>query len=375
MNLFDVYPLFNIEIVQGKGCHVWDSEGNEYLDLYGGHAVISVGHSHPTYVKAITEQVNKLGFYSNSVINSLQQKLADKLGKASGYDDYSLFLINSGAEANENALKLASFHNGKKQVIAFKHAFHGRTSAAVRVTDNPKIIAPVNEDLAVTYLPLNDASAVEEELKKGDVSSVIIEGIQGVGGIQLPTDDFMRELRNLCTTYDACLILDEIQSGYGRSGKFFAHQYAGIKPDLISVAKGIANGFPMGGLLISPKFKPVYGMLGTTFGGNHLACAAAIAVLDIMEDERLIDNAAKVGAYLLEELHKLPGIKEIRGRGLMIGIEFEESIKEVRSKLLFEEKVFTGVAGTNTIRLLPPLCLTMDEAKEFIHRFKKVLNA
>ena len=375
MNLFDVYPLFNIEIVQGKGCHVWDSEGNEYLDLYGGHAVISVGHSHPTYVKAITEQVNKLGFYSNSVINSLQQKLADKLGKASGYDDYSLFLINSGAEANENALKLASFHNGKKRVIAFKQAFHGRTSAAVRVTDNPKIIAPVNEDLAVTYLPLNDASAVEEELKKGDVSSVIIEGIQGVGGIQLPTDDFMRELRNLCTTYDACLILDEIQSGYGRSGKFFAHQYAGIKPDLISVAKGIANGFPMGGLLISPKFKPVYGMLGTTFGGNHLACAAAIAVLDIMEDERLIDNAAKVGAYLLEELHKLPGIKEIRGRGLMIGIEFEESIKEVRSKLLFEEKVFTGVAGTHTIRLLPPLCLTMDEAKEFIRRFKKVLNA
>ena len=375
MNLFDVYPLFNIEIVQGKGCHVWDSEGNEYLDLYGGHAVISVGHSHPTYVKAITEQVNKLGFYSNSVINSLQQKLADKLGKASGYDDYSLFLINSGAEANENALKLASFHNGKKRVIAFKQAFHGRTSAAVRVTDNPKIIAPVNEDLAVTYLPLNDASAVEEELKKGDVSSVIIEGIQGVGGIQLPTDDFMRKLRNLCTAYDACLILDEIQSGYGRSGKFFAHQYAGIKPDLISVAKGIANGFPMGGLLISPKFKPVYGMLGTTFGGNHLACAAAIAVLDIMEDERLIDNAAKVGAYLLDELHKLPGIKEIRGRGLMIGIEFEESIKEVRSKLLFEEKVFTGVAGTHTIRLLPPLCLTMDEAKEFIRRFKKVLNA
>ena len=375
MNLFDVYPLFNIEIVQGKGCHVWDSEGNEYLDLYGGHAVISVGHSHPTYVKAITEQVNKLGFYSNSVINSLQQKLADKLGKASGYDDYSLFLINSGAEANENALKLASFHNGKKRVIAIKHDFHRRTSAAVRVTDNPKIIAPVNEDLAVTYLPLNDASAVEEELKKGDVSSVIIEGIQGVGGIQLPTDDFMRKLRNLCTAYDACLILDEIQSGYGRSGKFFAHQYAGIKPDLISVAKGIANGFPMGGLLISPKFKPVYGMLGTTFGGNHLACAAAIAVLDIMEDERLIDNAAKVGAYLLEELHKLPGIKEIRGRGLMIGIEFEESIKEVRSKLLFEEKVFTGVAGTHTIRLLPPLCLTMDEAKEFIRRFKKVLNA
>ena len=352
MNLFDVYPLFNIEIVKGKGCHVWDTEGNEYLDLYGGHAVISVGHSHPTYVKAITEQVNKLGFYSNSVINSLQQKLADKLGKASGYDDYSLFLINSGAEANENALKLASFHNGKKRVIAFKHAFHGRTSAAVRVTDNPKIIAPVNEDLAVTYLPLNDATAVEAELQKGDVSSVIIEGIQGVGGIQLPTDSFMQELRALCTKYET-----------------------GIKPDLISVAKGIGNGFPMSGLLISPMFKPVYGMLGTTFGGNHLACAAAIAVLEIMEEEKLIDNAREVGAYLLDELHKLPGIKEIRGRGLMIGIEFEESIKEVRSKLLFEEKVFTGVAGTNTIRLLPPLCLSMDETKEFIVRFRKVLNA
>ena len=375
MKLFDVYPLFNIEIVKGKGCHVWDTEGNEYLDLYGGHAVISVGHSHPVYVAAITEQINKLGFYSNSVINSLQQKLADKLGKASGYDDYSLFLINSGAEANENALKLASFHNGKKRVIAFKHAFHGRTSAAVRVTDNPKIIAPVNEDLAVTYIDINDSIAVEAELKKGDVSSVIIEGIQGVGGIQLPSDSFMKELRTLCTKYEACLILDEIQSGYGRSGKFFAHQYAGIKPDIITVAKGIGNGFPMSAILISPIFKPVYGMLGTTFGGNHLACAAAIAVLDIMEQENLVNNAEKVGAYLMEELHKLPGIKEVRGRGLMIGIEFEESIKEVRSKLLFEEKVFTGVAGTNTIRLLPPLCLTKVEASEFIARFRKVLNA
>lgn len=375
MKLFDVYPLFNIEIVKGKGCHVWDTEGNEYLDLYGGHAVISVGHSHPVYVAAITEQINKLGFYSNSVINSLQQKLADKLGKASGYDDYSLFLINSGAEANENALKLASFHNEKKRVIAFKHAFHGRTSAAVRVTDNPKIIAPVNEDLAVTYIDINDSIAVEAELKKGDVSSVIIEGIQGVGGIQLPSDSFMKELRTLCTKYEACLILDEIQSGYGRSGKFFAHQYAGIKPDIITVAKGIGNGFPMSAILISPIFKPVYGMLGTTFGGNHLACAAAIAVLDIMEQENLVNNAEKVGAYLMEELHKLPGIKEVRGRGLMIGIEFEESIKEVRSKLLFEEKVFTGVAGTNTIRLLPPLCLTKVEASEFIARFRKVLNA
>ena len=282
-------------------------------------------------------------------------------------------MINSGAEANENALKLASFHNGKKRVVAFKHAFHGRTSAAVRVTDNPRIIAPVNEDMQVTYLPLNDAEAVEKELKKGDVSSVIIEGIQGVGGIQLPTDDFMRQLRDLCTKYEACLILDEIQSGYGRSGKFFAHQYSGIRPDLITVAKGIANGFPMGGLLISPMFKPAYGMLGTTFGGNHLACAAAIAVLEIMEQEQLIENAAKVGSYLLEELHKLPGIKEIRGRGLMIGIEFEQSIKELRSKLLFEENVFTGVAGTNIIRLLPPLCLSMDEAKDFMARFAKLV--
>ena len=374
MKLFDVYPLFNIEIVQGKGCHVYDKEGNEYLDLYGGHAVISVGHSHPTYVKTISEQVSKLGFYSNSVINSLQQTLADKLGVMCGYDDYSLFLINSGAEANENALKLASFHNGKKRVLAFKHAFHGRTSAAVRVTDNPKIIAPVNEGLDVTYLPLNDPYAVEVELKKGDVSSVIIEGIQGVGGIQLPTDEFMRDLRALCTKYGAVLILDEIQSGYGRSGKFFAHQYAGIRPDIITVAKGIANGFPMGAVLISPMFKPVYGMLGTTFGGNHLACAAAIAVLDIMKEENLVANAEKVGAYLIEQLRQLPGIKELRGRGLMIGIEFEEPIKEIRSRLLFEEKVFTGVAGTNTIRLLPPLCLTMDEAAEFIARFRQVLG-
>ena len=375
MKLFDVFPLFNIEIVKGKGCHVWDKEGNEYLDLYGGHAVISVGHSHPTYVKAITEQVSNLGFYSNSVINSLQQRLADKLGAACGYDEYQLFLINSGAEANENALKLASFHNGKRRVIAFKHSFHGRTSAAVRVTDNPKYVAPINEGLDVTYLSLNDPYAVEAELKKGDVSSVIIEGIQGVGGIQLPTDEFMQDLRAMCTKYQAVLIVDEVQSGYGRSGKFFAHQYAGIRPDIITVAKGIANGFPMGAVLISPIFKPIYGMLGTTFGGNHLACAAAIAVLDIMKEESLIENAKKVGAFLMEELRKIPGIKELRGRGLMIGIEFEEPIKEIRHRLLFEEKVFTGVAGTNTIRLLPPLCLTKEEAAEFISRFRKVLGA
>lgn len=315
MKLFDVYPLFNIDIVKGKGCHVWDAEGNEYLDLYGGHAVISVGHCHPYYVEKLTEQLNKLGFYSNSVINNLQVVLAEKLGKLSEYEDYSLFLINSGAEANENALKLASFHNGKKRVISFKKAFHGRTSAAVKVTDNPAIVAPINDTIPVTFVPLNDIDAVEAELKKGDVSSVIIEGIQGVGGIQQPSDEFFKALRAVCTKYKAVLILDEIQSGYGRTGKFFAHQYAGIKPDMITVAKGIGNGFPMAGLLISPEFKPVFGMLGTTFGGNHLACIAAIAVLEIMEKEQLLDNATKVGNYLIEELGKLSGIKEIRGRG------------------------------------------------------------
>ncbi len=373
MKLFDVYPLFNIDIVRGQGCHVWDKEGTEYLDMYGGHAVISVGHSHPTYVKAIEEQVNKLGFYSNSVVNTLQVDLAEKMGRISGYDDYQLFLVNSGAEANENALKLASFHNGKKRVIAFKKAFHGRTSAAVRVTDNPNIIAPINEDIPVTYLFLEDLEAVEAELQKGDVSSVIIEGIQGVGGIVLPSDAFLQGLRSLCTQYEACLILDEIQSGYGRSGKFFAHQYSGIRPDMITVAKGIANGFPVSAVLISPMFKPSYGLLGTTFGGNHLACAASIAVLDIIEAEALVENAFNVGAYLQEALKELPGIKEIRGRGLMIGIEFEENIKEKRSKLLFTEKVFTGVAGMHTIRLLPPLTLTMEEAKDFIERFKRIL--
>lgn len=377
MKLFDVYPLFNIEIVKGLGCHVWDTEGIEYLDLYGGHAVISVGHSHPDYVEAITGQVRKLGFYSNSVINSLQQTFADKLGKACGYDDYALFLVNTGAEANENAMKLASFHNGKKRIVSFRHSFHGRTSAAVRVTDNPKIIAPINETaLPVTYVQMNDADAVETELKKGDVSSVIIEGIQGVGGIQMPDDRFLQDLRELCTKYEVVLIFDEIQSGYGRSGRFFAHQHAGIRPDIITVAKGIANGFPMSGILISPMFTPVYGMLGTTFGGNHLACAAAISVLDIMKKESLVENAEKIGDFLIRELRALPydGIKEVRGRGLMIGIEFNESIKEARTKLLFEEKVFTGVAGTNTIRLLPPLCLSKTEAEDFLFRFGKVLN-
>ena len=373
MKLFDVYPLFDINVVQGKGCHVYDDKGNEYLDLYGGHAVISIGHTHPYYVEKLTAQLNRLAFYSNSVVNKLQTELAEKLGRASGYDDYSLFLINSGAEANENALKLASFHTGKKKVVSFAHSFHGRTSAAVNVTDNPKIIAPINHTFEVVYLPLNDIEAVRRELAGGDVCAVVIEGIQGVGGIQLPSDDFLRQLRQVCTDTATVLIVDEIQSGYGRSGKFFAHQYAGIRPDIISMAKGMGNGFPIGGLLISPMFTPFYGMLGTTFGGNHMACTAAIAVLDVMEQEHLVENAGRVGAWLIDELRRLPGIKEVRGRGLMIGIEFDAPIKELRTSLLFDHKVFTGVAGTNVIRLLPPLCLSMQEAAEFIERFKKVL--
>ena len=374
MKLFDVYPLFDINVVRGKGCHVYDDKGNEYLDLYGGHAVISVGHTHPYYVEKLTKQLNQLSFYSNSVINTLQIELADKLGRASGYDDYSLFLINSGAEANENALKLASFHTGKKKVVSFAHSFHGRTSAAVNITDNPKIIAPINHTFEVVYLALNDIDAVRRELSAGDVCAVVIEGIQGVVGIQLPDDEFLRRLLDICTETGTVLIVDEIQSGYGRSGKFFAHQYAGIRPDIITMAKGMGNGFPIGGLLISPMFTPVYGMLGTTFGGNHLACTAAIAVLDIMEKEALVDNAARVGTWLIEQLKQLPGIKEVRGRGLMIGIEFDESIKELRTSLLFDYKVFTGVAGTNVIRLLPPLTFTIDDAAEFMERFKKVLS-
>lgn len=374
MNLFDVYPLFDVNIVKGKGCHVWDDKGNEYLDLYGGHAVISIGHAHPHYVEAISKQVATLGFYSNSVINKLQQEVADRLGVMSGYDDYQLFLINSGAEANENALKLASFYNGRTRVISFSKAFHGRTSLAVEVTNNPKIIAPINDNGHVTYIPLNDIEATKAELEKGDVCAVIIEGIQGVGGIQVPTTEFMKELRNACDKHNTVLILDEIQSGYGRSGKFFAHQYNDIKPDMITVAKGIGNGFPMAGVLINPKFEAVYGQLGTTFGGNHLACAAAIAVLDVMKEENLIQNAAQVGEFLINELKKFKGIKEVRGRGLMIGLEFEEPIKELRKKLLFEQKVFTGVSGTNVIRLLPPLCLKQAEAEDFLTRLSNILK-
>jgi acetylornithine aminotransferase len=375
MKLFDVYPLYDVNIVKGQNCRVLDDKGNEYLDLYGGHAVISIGHAHPHYVQAVSEQVARLGFYSNSVVNKLQQQLAERLGKASGYEDYSLFLVNSGAEANENALKLASFYNGRTRVISFSKAFHGRTSLAVEATDNPKIIAPINSNGHITYLPLNDLEAVKAELAKGDVCAVIIEGIQGVGGIRLPEDSFLQALSQLCKETDTVLILDEIQSGYGRSGKFFAHQYAGIRPDLITVAKGIANGFPMSGVLISPKFTPVYGQLGTTFGGNHLGCAAALAVLDVIEQEHLVENAAKVGSYLMEQLKSFPQIKEVRGRGLMIGLEFDQPIKEIRTKLIFEQHVFTGAGGTNILRLLPPLTLTQADADDFVARLKAVLNA
>ena len=374
MNLYDVYPLFDVNIVKGDGCKVWDDKGNEYLDLYGGHAVISIGHAHPKYVDMISRQVATLGFYSNSVINTLQQRVAAKLGKISGYEDYNLFFINSGAEANENALKLSSFKNGKRRVIAFKKAFHGRTSLAVEVTDNPKIVAPINANGHTIFVAMGDIDAVRAEIEKGDVTAVIIEGIQGVGGVQIPSPSFLQQLQQLCNETDTTLILDEIQSGCGRSGKFFAHQWAGIKPDIITQAKGIGNGFPVGVVLISPKFQAVYGELGTTFGGNHLACAAVEAVLDVMEAENLLDNVNRVGDWLLEELKKIDGIKEVRGRGLMIGIEFDEPVKDIRRKLLFDERVFTGVSGTNTIRLLPPLTLTMEQAELFVDKFKKTLK-
>lgn len=373
MNLFDVYSLWEIEPVRAQGCHVWDNEGTKYLDLYGGHAVISIGHSHPHYVKAVQDQVEKIGFYSNSVQNSLQQELADKLGEQSGYADYSLFLCNSGAEANENALKLASFHTGKKRVIAFHGAFHGRTSGAVAVTENPAIQAPFNTGHEVTFVPLNDIEAVKTEILKGDVAAVIIEGILGVAGIFTPETLFLQQLALLCRQNDVILILDEIQSGYGRSGQFFAHQSAGIRPDLITMAKGMGNGFPIGGLLISSKFEAKKGILGTTFGGNHLACAAAIAVLDVLKAESLVENAADMGNYLKQELSEINGITEIRGRGLMLGIEFLPEFGAVRNRLLFESHIFTGGAKNNVMRLLPPLSIAKAEIDTFITQLKEKL--
>ena len=375
MKLFDVYPLFDIAIARGTGCHVWDEKGDEYLDLYGGHAVISIGHCHPHYVESLTRQAGLLGFYSNSVVNPLQRQLAERLGRLSGYDDYSLFLINSGAEANENALKLASFYNGRTRILAVEKAFHGRTSLAVEATNNPKIIAPVNANNHVTFLPLNDLDAWKAEIEKGDVCACIIECIQGVGGIRMVTPEFAQGLSTLCEQHDTVLICDEIQCGYGRTGRFFAHQWLGIRPDLITVAKGIGNGFPMGGLLISPRFKPVYGQLGTTFGGNHLACAAALAVLDVMAEEHLVENADKVGTYVINRLReaRLPHVVEVRGRGLMIGIELDTPYKEVRNRLVHEQHCFTGCSGTSTLRLLPPLCITMADADDFIDRLARVL--
>ena len=378
MQLFDVYPLFDLNIVNGKGCNVWDDKGQEYLDLYGGHAVISIGHCHPHYVDMMTKQLNRLGFYSNSVVNKLQQQLAERLGKACGYDDYQLFLINSGAEANENALKLASFTNGRKRVLSAEKAFHGRTSLAVEVTNNPKIIAPINDGGHVTFLPLNDIEAWEKELSKGDVCACILECIQGVGGIRMATKEFAQALQALCKKYGAVLICDEIQCGYGRSGKFFAHQWLDIHPDIITCAKGIGNGFPMGAVLISPDFKPQYGQLGTTFGGNHLACTAALAVLDVMEQEQLVENAREVGEYLLNKLQELQKnekhIVDVRGRGLMIGIELDIPHKDVRSHLLFDDHIFTGCASTNILRLLPPLCFSKEMADTFIEKLKHILS-
>ncbi len=382
MELYDVYPLLPVNIVRGRGCKVWDDRGQEYLDLYGGHAVISIGHCHPHYIEALSAQMQQLGFYSNSVINRLQQQLAQRLGEACGYPDYRLFLINSGAEANENALKLASFHTGRSRILSLQKAFHGRTSLAVEATDNKKIVAPVNDCGHVTFLPLNDLEAWRTELLKGDVAACIIECIQGVGGIRLVSADFYRGLRQLCTETGTVLICDEIQCGYGRSGRFFAHQHlfapeerADMAPDLITVAKGIANGFPMGALLVGPQFEAVYGQLGTTFGGNHMACAAALAVLDVMESEQLVENARRVGDYLMQEISRIhsPKITEVRGCGLMIGIELDEPYREIRNRLLTEQHCFTGCAGTNTLRLLPPLCLTQQEAAEFVEKLRAVL--
>ena len=379
MKLFDVYNLSDVNIVKGRGCRVWDDKGQEYLDLYGGHAVISIGHCHPHYVDMMTRQLNQLGFYSNSVINRLQEQLAQRLGPICGYDDYSLFLVNSGAEANENCLKLASFHTGRKRVLAAGKAFHGRTSLAVEVTDIAKYCAPINANGHTTFLPLNDLAAWEHELAKGAVSACILECIQGVGGLNMATAEFAQGLQAACHKYGTVLICDEIQCGYGRSGKFFAHQWLGIRPDLISVAKGIGNGFPMSGVIISPAFTPVKGQLGTTFGGNHLACTAALAVLDVFEQEHLVDNAHVVGEYLLDQLRQLQHtskhITEVRGRGLMAGAVLDIPHSEVRSRLVHQEHCFTGCAGTNILRILPPLCLTKAEVDDFIARLKRVLDS
>jgi len=369
MKLFDVYPLFDITPVKGEGCYIWDSKGKKYLDLYGGHAVISIGHSHPHYVELISEQLSKIGFYSNSVQNPLQNELAEKLGEISEYKDYQLFLCNSGAEANENAIKLASFVTGRKKFISFSKGFHGRTSAAVALTDNKKIVAPVNKTDNALILPFNDIQAVEDQLKNEDIAAVIVEGIQGIGGINIPQEDFIIELKELTKKYGSLLILDEIQSGYGRSGKFFAHQYFDVQPDLITVAKGMGNGFPIGGVLIQPEIKPWAGMLGTTFGGNHLACAAGIAVLDVMEEEKLVHNAEAVGKYIMKNLAEVSSDAQIRGKGLMIGIEVCFPVKELRQKLLHDYGIFTGVSGHNIIRLLPPLNLKIAEADVFLRAF------
>lgn len=373
MNLFNVYSLFDITPVKAKGSYLWDDKGDQYLDLYGGHAVISIGHTHPHYVKAITEQLQKIGFYSNSVQNPLQQKLAEKLGVLSGYENYTLFLCNSGAEANENALKLASFVNGRRKIIAFNKSFHGRTSGAVAATDNPKIVSAFNAVHDVQFVPLNDANAFEKAMDD-QVAAVIIEGIQGVGGIRIPDNDFLKLIREKCNLTGALLILDEVQSGYGRSGKFFAHQYAGIKPDLITMAKGMGNGFPVGGVLISPDIQPWAGELGTTFGGNYLACAAALAVLEVIENEKLIENALEKGNYLMDKLKEFSPLQNIRGEGLMIGFDVPDALKDLRKKLLFEHKIFTGAAGTNTIRLLPSLALTTRQADEFLEAMEELVN-
>ncbi len=376
MKTFPVYALYDIEPVSGKGSYVYTLDGTEYLDLYGGHAVISIGHAHPTYVKAVSEQVGRLGFYSNSVKNSLQERLAERIGEVSGLTDYSAFFVNSGAEANENAIKLASFHTGRRKVLAMGCAFHGRTSGAVAATDNPAIRSPFNETDNVDFVPLNDIAAVKAALATEQYAAVIVEGIQGVSGIHEPTSDFLIALQEAAQQSGTVVIADEIQSGYGRSGRFFAWQHTpGFKPDLVTCAKGIANGFPMGAVLISPRFTPVKSMLGTTFGGNHLGCAAALAVLDVIESELLIDNAASVGAYLLEQLHKINGIKEVRGRGLMIGIEIDGDASELRKRLLFEHHIFTGGAGKNVIRLLPALGLTRAQADSFLASFNSLLNS